>query len=144
MRKLVALSVLAAACATAPQHDRQQSAGCAERIAAELGIGTLPAAPASEGMTVDSPPGVVAPRVIERVEPQVPREMLGQGGRRSATVDAVIRADGTVGTVCVVSGDPRWGRVLQDAVRRWRFAPATKDGEPVAVRFSVTSTLSAH
>ncbi|MCS7235436.1 MAG: energy transducer TonB [Armatimonadota bacterium] len=44
-----------------------------------------------------------------------------------------VRADGTVGDVEVVtpSGEPELDRAAAEALRRWRFQPARRDGQPV-------------
>ena len=47
---------------------------------------------------------------------------------------AVILADGTVGMVRVLrSVDDRLDQFARDAIAKWQFQPATKDGSPVAV-----------
>jgi protein TonB len=47
---------------------------------------------------------------------------------------AVILADGTVGRVRVLrSVDDRLDRFASQAVAKWQFQPATKNGNPVAV-----------
>lgn len=83
---------------------------------------------------------IIAPRVLQRMAPHA----TGDAVRRlplTAAVEAVIEADGAVGQVCRVSGDPEWAKTLADAVRQWRFEPATLDGKPLAVRFTITSSI---
>jgi protein TonB len=47
---------------------------------------------------------------------------------------AVIHADGTVGSVRVLSGvDERLDRFAGEAIAKWKFDPATKNGAPVDV-----------
>ena len=83
---------------------------------------------------------VTAPRVVHRVEPAASID-IARGRPRAASVEAVIGEDGMVRAACLASGDPRWGQALMDAVRQWRFEPATLDSRPVAVRFVITSTI---
>jgi periplasmic protein TonB len=85
-----------------------------------------------------SNPDIQAPVVIRRVEPVVGRALRGRAA--VATVEAVIGEDGQVRNVCVSSGDPEWGRAVATALRKWQFKPGTKDGKPVPVLFSLTST----
>lgn len=88
--------------------------------------------------------GIVAPKVARRVDPQMPAEFVGSGQTRSATLEAAIDTDGTVLAVWYVSGDRQWAQVVADALRRWEFEPATRDGEPVAVRFEMTSNFKSN
>jgi TonB family protein len=47
---------------------------------------------------------------------------------------AIIRADGTVGSVRVLRGvDDRLDQFASQAVAQWQFQPATKSGAPVEV-----------
>ena len=79
------------------------------------------------------------PRLVSRVEPLYP-EMA-----RRARVQGVV----IVETIVDRHGDVRSARVLEglpmglddaalDAVRQWRFTPATMDGRPVEVYYTVT------
>jgi len=88
--------------------------------------------------------GIVAPKVIRRVDPKMPAEFVGSGQARSAALEAAVGADGKVLAVWYVSGDRQWARVVADALRRWEFEPATRDGEPVAVRFKMTSNFRSN
>jgi TonB family protein len=47
---------------------------------------------------------------------------------------AIIRADGTVGNVRVIRGvDDRLDRFASQAIAKWQFQPAMKNGSPVDV-----------
>jgi len=96
----------------------------------------VPPAPAA-----DSNPDIQAPVVVRKVEPVVARSLRGRTAE--ATVEAIIGEDGKVRNVCVVSGDPEWGRTVARAVRKWEFKPGTLDGKPVAVTFTLTSKWSS-
>lgn len=98
--------------------------------------------PATATQNEDEPvydlgPGVTPPRVIKQVNPRY-------------STDHGVRAVGTVTIALVVSskGVPREPRVVKglekaiddsaiEAVKQWRFAPAERDGKPIAVRVSV-------
>jgi len=106
------------------------------------GDGTAAARPAPP-----VPPVVTAPRVIFTGEMVYPgdafhltlrRQDLGAalalvGTEGTVGVRALILADGTVSGVEVLrsSGSPVLDRAAADAVRRWQFAPATRDGAPI-------------
>ncbi len=62
-------------------------------------------------------------------------------------LEAVIRTDGTVGDICVVRADKRslgFPRSAVDAVRRWRYKPATRDGQIMEVTIPITITFDIH
>jgi TonB family protein len=80
--------------------------------------------------------GVVAPRVTHQVAPEHP----ARGFRISGTV--------LIGLIVTSKGEPDDVHVIRslekdvdqsavDAVKQWRFDPATKDSKPVAVKISV-------
>jgi hypothetical protein len=87
-------------------------------------------------VTIEEGSGIIPPKVIYQAQPN--GRPLGER-RATATIEAVIGEDGIPRHVCVASGDPNWGRIAAAAVRNWRFEPATRDGKPVAVRFSMTT-----
>lgn len=56
-----------------------------------------------------------------------------------------INDSGTVDAVKVVrSVEPGLDQNAVDAVKQWKFTPATKDGEPVAVQIDVTVGFSMY
>ena len=88
--------------------------------------------------------GIQPPKVIRRVEPMANPEWVRSGRRRAATIEAVINTAGRVEAVWYVSGDRPWAEAVAAAVRDWTFEPARRNGEPVAVRFSLTSTFKSN
>lgn len=81
-------------------------------------------------------PGVTPPRVTRQVQPEHP----AKGFRISGTVD--------INLIVSSLGEPKDPRVTKslekdidqsavDAVMKWHFEPAKKDGKPVAVRVTV-------
>ncbi|MES1258316.1 MAG: energy transducer TonB [Acidobacteriota bacterium] len=81
-------------------------------------------------------PGVTPPRVIQQVQPEHP----AKGFRISGTVE--------IGLIVSSAGEPKDVRVVRslekdidqsavEAVQKWRFDPAKKDGKAVAVKVSV-------
>jgi TonB family protein len=56
----------------------------------------------------------------------------------------VIRENGTVGEVQVLTAIPGWpslDRSAAAAVRQWKYRPALKDGRPVSIFFTVVIQL---
>jgi len=91
--------------------------------------------------TAELPPGfvpladdIVPPRRIAGALPETPAEVRSRG---SAVADVDVRETGEVLRVLRVEGDPRLLEALLQAIRGWRFAPASRNGAPVAVRLRV-------
>ena len=89
--------------------------------------------------------GVVMPRVLSEVKPSYTADAMRQKIQGVVMVEAVVMPDGGVGQVQVVrSLDRNYG--LDDeaikAVRRWRFAPGTRFGQPVPVLVEIELTFT--
>jgi TonB family protein len=85
----------------------------------------------------DLGPGLTPPRVIKQVPP---RQSTAHGVRvvGSVTVALIVSSKGMPKEVHVVKGlDKDLDQSTVEAVEQWRFAPAQKDGKPVAVRVSL-------
>ena len=75
-----------------------------------------------------------APAATRKVDPAYPLELMRQNLGGTVILYAVIRADGTVGSVRVLrSVDERLDQYAGDAIVKWKFEPATKNGVPVDV-----------
>jgi hypothetical protein len=79
-------------------------------------------------------------RPLKQFEPEAPDVIRDSRKSAAATAEAVIDIDGKVVAAWYVDGDREWARVLANAVRGWKFAPATLDPKPIAARFNVSST----
>jgi len=79
------------------------------------------------------------PKVITRVEPVYPEEAKQNRIFGIVILELMIKEDGTVGDARVLKPLP-YGldQAALDAVRQWRFEPATIDGKPVPVTFNIT------
>jgi TonB family protein len=78
---------------------------------------------------------LVAPVATQAVDPGYPIELMRQNVQGTVTLSAVIRSDGSVGEVRVLQGvDDRLDQYASAAMSRWRFRPATKNGEAVALQ----------
>jgi TonB family protein len=75
-----------------------------------------------------------SPAVTRKVDPAYPLELMRQNLGGTVILYAVIHADGTVGSVRVLrSVDERLDQYAGDAIAKWKFEPATKNGIPVDV-----------
>ena len=78
--------------------------------------------------------GIEPPSLLREVKPSYTDDARRQGVEGDVVLEIVVRRDGSVGDVKLLQG-LRGGlndRAIQ-AVRQWRFAPATRQGIPVDV-----------
>jgi TonB family protein len=75
-----------------------------------------------------------APAATRKVDPAYPLELMRQNVGGTVILYAVIRADGAVEKVRVLrSVDERIDQFASEAIAKWQFDPATKNGSPVDV-----------
>lgn len=89
--------------------------------------------------------GVVSPRLLQEVKPNYTADAMRAKIQGVVTLEAVVNPDGSVGNVSIVrSLDPTFG-LDQEAiktVRKWRFAPGTRFGQPVPVLVEIEMTFT--
>ena len=78
---------------------------------------------------------VVTPPVVHRkVDPKYVAEAVSERVEGAVRLSAVVRKDGAVGSVELVHGlDVRLDRSAEEALAKWQFAPAMRNGEPIDV-----------
>jgi len=82
--------------------------------------------------------GVKPPRAIYSPEPEYPTKARKEHQQGDVVLWMVVEADGLPRDMKVVrSLGPEFDEAAKDAVKSWKFAPATKDDEPVAVAINV-------
>jgi len=78
--------------------------------------------------------GVSAPVVTYQEQPRYPEAASKAGIDGTVLISLVVGEDGVPRDLKIVrSPDSRFDQNALDAVRKWRFRPAQKDGQPVAV-----------
>ncbi len=78
---------------------------------------------------------VFPPVPLSKPLPQIPRHMATMWRDRVAVLDILVTEDGNVAEVAVQKGvHAQFDRQLVDAVRTWKFRPATRGGQPVTFR----------
>lgn len=91
-----------------------------------------PAAPVAVG-------GDVTPaRMISSVPPVYPAMAKTQHISGDVRVDALIDASGRVTTMKVISGPSLLHQAAKDALRQWKYQPASLDGKPASMHLTVT------
>jgi len=85
------------------------------------------------------PPGGTQPEEIDRVVPRYPAMARRANVGGAVVVRGIVRRDGSIDDVDIVKNLPYGlGDAARDAVRQWRFRPATYRGEPIDVYYTVT------
>jgi TonB family protein len=102
----------------------------------DLTPGALAARAAAAGDASSGSPSsdLSAPSATRKVDPAYPLELMKQNVGGTVILYGVIHADGSVGSVRVLrSADDRLDQFASDAIAKWQFQPATKNGAPVDV-----------
>jgi len=105
-----------------------------------LSLGMLGVAAAGEIPRWDPEQGISQPEVINKVNPEYPKDAREEGVQGTVVLDVVVASDGSVGDVKVVEDpDSRLSHAATAAVVQWTFEPARDSaGTPVAVRYYLT------
>jgi protein TonB len=77
-------------------------------------------------------------RLISKVDPVYPMLAKNQHVSGNVTVDALIDASGRVTTMKIVSGPTLLHQAAMDALKQWKYQPATLDGKAVPMHLTVT------
>ncbi|HZU41972.1 MAG TPA: energy transducer TonB [Terriglobales bacterium] len=87
---------------------------------------------------------LTAPVATQKVDPAYPASLMRAHIEGTVTLYAVIHSDGSVGDVRVLRGvNQRLDENARAALAQWRFQPATKNGEAVALEAVVIIPFSA-
>src|SRR5262245_31124133 len=133
------VGVLQQARAEADSHGPGQGGGAGTGRGTGVGEGDGPGVgPGSGGGTGGGPyrpgSGIAPPRLLQEVKAEYTDEARRAGTTGEVVLEIVVRRDGSVGDVKLLHG---LGGGLNDrarqAVRQWRFSPATRQGSPVDV-----------
>ena len=77
---------------------------------------------------------LAAPTVTRTVDPKYPTSLIKQHIEGEVILYAIIRESGSVDSIQIVKKlDPQLDQNAIEAVSAWKFSPATRNGEPVAV-----------
>ena len=77
---------------------------------------------------------LAAPAVLLTVDPKYPTSLIKQHVEGEVVLYAIIRENGSVDSIQIVKRlDPQLDHNAIAAVAAWKFAPASRNGEPVAV-----------
>lgn len=131
--------------APAEPEPGQTETAAAEQLPPEE---SLPPEPMAEPRTAELPPdgvfrtvpaGGTQPEEIDRAVPRYPMRARNAGIEGTVVVRGIVRRDGTIDNLEVIKDLPYGlGDEARRAVARWRFRPATYQGEPIDVYYTVT------
>lgn len=83
-----------------------------------------------------------APHLTYAPDPKFPKNERKARHQGTAVLLLVVHSDGLPGDITVSRTlSPEFDKAAIDAVKKWRFSPATRDGKPVAVRIQVEVKL---
>src|SRR5689334_24177131 len=105
------------------------------RRSSDLVASNQPAAPAAP-LTVGG--DVKQAKLISSVPPAYPTMAKAQRISGAVTIDALIDANGRVTTMKVISGPTLLQEAAKDALKQWKYQPATLDGKAVPMHLTVT------
>jgi hypothetical protein len=86
---------------------------------------------------------IVEPKIRSRPQPKFPRAQASRVEKVVVVAEAIIGKDGHVRWPALVAteGELPFVYAVFEAMQRWEFEPALKDGEPVSVYFTLTVTF---
>lgn len=95
-----------------------------------------PEAPAAVAVRAEDRADRTPPSPTSAIQPEYPREALAQGQEGYVALEFTVTAEGEVTNVAITEAEPGgvFEQPVRDAIRRWRFQPATQGGEPVDQR----------
>jgi TonB family protein len=91
--------------------------------------------------------GITWPKPITRPNPKYTSNGMKAKIQGDMSMEGVVQPDGTVGDVRVVKSlDPLFGLDAEavKSFKQWRFTPATRDGQPIAVVVTVEMSFRLH
>jgi len=89
--------------------------------------------------------GLTPPRAIYTVDPTYDDASRRAKLNGYAVLTLVVTRDGTPKEIRITKSlSPSLDKRSIEAVSKWRFSPATKDGKPVAVEIQVQTTLKLY
>jgi periplasmic protein TonB len=121
----------AAAEAQRQQAAREQAARVAQQQPAAVAPVAAAPRPVARAATDESISDAV---LIRQVNPRYPTAAMRSNQEGWVDVEMTVGADGTVGNVSVVDAQPKhvFDRSAIDAVSKWEFKPATRNGEAIS------------
>jgi TonB family protein len=94
--------------------------------------------PICRGKDSDAPGCVTAPHATYSPDPKYPKKESKARHRGTVVLELVVGSDGLPRDITVSRPlSPEFDEAALDAVKKWKFSPATKDGKPIATQIMV-------
>jgi TonB family protein len=75
---------------------------------------------------------LAGPVPVRKVDPKYPQTLRNENVEGEVVLYAIIRRDGSVDSIQLLKGvEPELDQNAMEALTRWRFRPATRNGAPV-------------
>jgi TonB family protein len=100
--------------------------------------GSVIAASAAANPPLEISPSIANGYLVSRIEPDYPEQARAQHIQGPVVMDAVVDQNGIVKDLKTISGDPVLITAASDAVRRWRFKPFFRNGQPSEFQTRIT------
>jgi periplasmic protein TonB len=81
---------------------------------------------------------VVPPKLIQSVRALASLDALHDFETGNVVIDAVVGTEGEVHFISVISGPPSLRPPAVQAVKQYRYEPATRNGQPVPAHVNIT------
>lgn len=136
--------------ATLPPSPTQRPPAPSDKASLGATFGGTPELDPNTGLPTREPiavvGNVVAPKLIKKVQPIYPEEARLARVQGRVIAQAVIDEEGAVRDVSLLRGVTSVASMVDDAamdaVRQWRYEPATLEGRPVKVYFTVVVSFT--
>jgi TonB family protein len=94
--------------------------------------------PICRGKDSDAPGCITAPHATYSPDPKYPKKESKARHRGTVVLDLVVDTDGLPRDIQVSHAlSPEFDEAAIDAVKKWKFSPATRDGKPIATEIDV-------
>jgi len=87
-------------------------------------------------------PAQAETRLLNRTEPQYPREALAAHRAGDVVLEVQVAEDGSISSIRTLSGDPLLAAAATEAVRSWRYQPYRQHDHPAQFQTDVTLSFS--
>jgi TonB family protein len=87
---------------------------------------------------------IAAPEIVSKFDPAYPSDLIHDGVQGTVILTATIRADGSVGDISIAKSlDPRLDQNAAEALSRWFFRPALRNGRAIDLEAVITVPFRA-